>query len=114
MQTIAEFRVPTERFALHRTLTDTDVLGVGVKIFIYYMTATLALDTIGFDTAVLNNLFNVFVVALFGSLGLAIAIGLGIGIGYGTRGYIADNVDRWTTQASGSLPEGESTSPSDD
>jgi hypothetical protein len=84
----------------------TDVLGLAVKVFIYYMTATLTLNMIGFATGVLTNLFNVFVVALFGSLGLAVAIGLGIG----TRGYIAENIDNWTSQASDTVSEEGSTS----
>ena len=83
----------------------TDIFGVAVKIFIYYMTATLTLNTIGFATDVLTNLFDVFVVALFGSLGLAIAIGLGIGIGFGTRGYISENIDNWTSRASDTVSD---------
>jgi hypothetical protein len=83
----------------------TSVLGIAVKVFIYYMTATLALDTIGFQTDVLTNLFNVFVVALFGSLGLAVAIGLGIGIGYGSREYIANNIREWVSGAQDAVSE---------
>ena len=36
----------------------TDIFGVAVKIFIYYMTATLTLNTIGFATDVLTNLLT--------------------------------------------------------
>lgn len=67
------------------------------------MTATLTLNTIGFATNVLNNLFNVFVVALFGSLGLAVALGLG----FDTRGYIAENIDDWTLRAGDAVSEEE-------
>jgi hypothetical protein len=88
----------------------TDVFGLAVKVFIHYMTATLTLNTIGFATGVLTNLFNVFVVALFGSLGLAVAIGLGIGLGFGTRGYIAENIDNRTSQASDTVSEEGNTS----
>ena len=84
----------------------TDIFGLAVKVFIYYMTATLTLDTIGFETDVLNNLFNVFIVALFGSLGLAIAIGLGVAIGFGARGYISENIDNWVGGARDSVSEG--------
>jgi hypothetical protein len=83
----------------------TDVFGLAVKIFIHYMAATLTLNTIGFATDVLTTLFNVFVVALFGSLGLAIAIGLGIGLGFGTRGYISENIDNWTSRAGDTVSE---------
>ena len=69
------------------------------------MTATLTLNTIGFATDVLTNLFNIFVVALFGSLGLTVAIGLGIGIGFGTRGYISENIDNWTSRASDTVSD---------
>ena len=83
-----------------------DVFGLAVKVLVYYMTATLTLNPIGFATDVLTNLFNVFVVALFGSFGLAVAIGLG----FGTREYIAENIDNWTPQASDTVSEEGSTS----
>jgi hypothetical protein len=61
----------------------------------------LVRDATGFATDVLTNLFEVFVVGLSGSLGLAIAIGLG----FGPREYIAENVDDWTSQASDTVTE---------
>lgn len=83
----------------------TNYAGLAVKVFIYYVAVTLALDSIGFDTTVLTTLFTTFVVAFFGALAVALAIGIGIGVGFGSRGYIAENIDRWMAQARESLSE---------
>ena len=69
--------------------------GLGAKILIYYLTVTIALGTIGFNTAVLTNLFTAFAVALFGALGLALAIGSGIALGLGGQEFVAENIDGW-------------------
>lgn len=88
----------------------TDYTGLAVKVFIYYITVTLALDTIGFDTTVLTTLFTAVVVAFLGALAVALAIGMGIGIGFGSREYISENIDRWAAQARESLSENQSRS----
>lgn len=73
----------------------TDVAAVVVKVFIYYLAATIALATIGFEIALLTSLFTGFVVAFFGALALALAIGIGVAVGLGGQEYVADNIDGW-------------------
>ncbi len=77
----------------------TDLAGLGVKLFIYYITITIALNTMGFNVAVLTTLFTAVVTAFFGALGLALAIALGIALGWGSKDYVADNIDRWMSRA---------------
>ncbi len=81
--------------------------GLVVKLFIYYITVTIALGTIGFETAVLTNLFTSFVVAFFGALALALAIGIGLAVGLGGQDYVAENIDDWANSAYDMLPEAE-------
>jgi hypothetical protein len=71
------------------------IAGLAVKIFIYYITITVALSTVGFDTRVLTNLFTAFTVAFFGALALALAIGIGIAVGFGGQDYVSENIDSW-------------------
>ena len=77
----------------------TDLVGLGVKLFVYYIAITIALDTVGFDTAVLTNLFTVIVTAFFGALAVALALAVGIGVGWGSKDYVADNIDDWMRRA---------------
>jgi len=72
--------------------------GIAVKILIYYITITIALGTMGFETAVLTTLFTTFIVAFFGALGLALAIGIGVAVGLGGKEYVAENIDDWMSR----------------
>ena len=72
--------------------------GIAVKILIYYITITIALGTMGFETAVLTTLFTTFVVTFFGALGLALAIGIGVAVGLGGKEYVAENIDHWMSR----------------
>lgn len=83
----------------------TDLVGLGVKLFVYYLAVTIALDTVGFDTAVLTNLFTVFVTAFFGALAVALALAVGIGVGWGSKDYVAENIDDWMRRARGSAAD---------
>lgn len=65
------------------------------KVFIYYITITIALATIGFDITPLTDLFTAFVVAFFGALALALAIGIGVAVGLGGQDYVSENIDSW-------------------
>jgi hypothetical protein len=89
-----------------------DLVGLGVKLLIYYVTVTIALSTIGFDTTVLTNLFTTFVAAFFGALALALAIGIGIAVGLGGQDYVSENIDGWVSGARRTVvdEEGEGTS----
>jgi hypothetical protein len=76
-----------------------DIAGLAVQLFVYYVVIVFALDTAGFDTSVLTTLFTSFVTALFGALGLALAIAVGIGLGWGSKDYVANNIDDWMSSA---------------
>ncbi|WP_369680763.1 hypothetical protein [Halorubellus sp. JP-L1] len=80
---------------------------LAVKVFIYYITVTIALAAIGFEIAILTSLFTAFVVAFFGALALALAIGIGLAVGLGGQDYVAENVDDWMSSAQDSV-EGDS------
>ncbi|MFD1514481.1 mechanosensitive ion channel family protein [Halomarina rubra] len=77
----------------------TSMAGVAVKLFVYYITITIALDTIGFDTTVLTTLFTGVVAAFLGAFALALAIGIGLGVGLGSKDYVAENIDDWANRA---------------
>jgi len=79
----------------------TNLAGVAVKVFIYYLTITIVLDTVGVATGLLTNTFTAFVVAFFGALALALAIGIGIAVGLGGQDYVAENIDDWADSARG-------------
>jgi low affinity Fe/Cu permease len=79
--------------------------GVAVKILIYYITVTIALGTIGFDTGVLTTLFTTLTVAFFGALGLALAIGVGVAVGLGGKEYVAENIDGWANHMGSAISE---------
>lgn len=83
----------------------TDLAGLGVKLFIYYITITIALNTMGFSTAVLTTLFTAAVTAFFGALGLALAIAIGIALGWGSKDYVAENIDGWMSRAKSSASD---------
>ena len=83
----------------------TDLAAVAVKVLIYYLTATIALATIGFEIALLTNLFTGFVVAFFGALALALAIGIGVAVGLGGQEYVAENIDGWMGTVTESIGE---------
>ncbi|WP_435079928.1 mechanosensitive ion channel family protein [Halococcus sp. AFM35] len=93
-----------------------DIAGLAVQLFVYYIVIVFALDTAGFDTSVLTTLFTSFVTALFGALGLALAIAIGIGLGWGSKDYVAENIDDWVGSARESADDlaEESDSESDD
>lgn len=79
-----------------------------VRLFVYYITITLALGAIGIETAILMNFFTVFVAALFGALALALAIGIGVSVGLGSKDYVAENIDEWADQAQDAVTDSES------
>ena len=94
----------------------TNFAGLAVQLFVYYIVVVFALDTAGFDTSVLMNLFNTVIVAFFGALGVALALAIGIGVGWGSKDYVAENIDDWMSSARNSasdLAEDSDDSPSD-
>ncbi|GAA0475608.1 hypothetical protein GCM10008985_34920 [Halococcus dombrowskii] len=83
----------------------TDLVGLGVKLFVYYLAITIALDTMGFDSTVLTTLFASFVTAFFGALAVALALAIGIGLGWGSKDYVAENIDDWLSSARSSADD---------
>ncbi|MFC6837901.1 mechanosensitive ion channel family protein [Halomarina ordinaria] len=83
----------------------TDLVGLGVQVFVSYVVIVFALDTAGFDTTVLTNLFNAVIVAFFGALGLGLALAIGVGIGWGSKDYVAKNIDDWMSRARSSASD---------
>lgn len=81
---------------------------LAVKLLIYYITITIVLATIGFDTGTLTTLFTTFIVAFFGALALALALGIGLAVGLGGQDYVAANVDGWVKQAFDTAPDTDS------
>lgn len=77
----------------------SNVAAMGVKLLIYYITITIALGAIGFETTILTTLFTAFAVALFGAIGLALAIGIGVAVGLGGQDYVAANIHNWASSA---------------
>jgi len=77
----------------------TRYAGLAVKLLIYYITVTIALSAIGFETFVLATLFTTFFVALLGAAALAIAIGAGVAIGLGAQDYVERNIGDWMSSA---------------
>lgn len=84
----------------------TDVAGLAVKLIIYFITATVALDALGFGTALLTSVFVAFVVSFFGALGLALAIGIGVALGLGGQEYVRQNIGRWGREVRQTVEEG--------
>lgn len=77
-----------------RTATETfytTYFADAVRIFLYFTVIVIGLGTMGVDVTFLYLIAG----ALAGGLGLAIAIGLGVALGWGSKDYIADNIDDW-------------------
>lgn len=87
----------------------THLAGLAVKLFVYYVTVTIALSTLGVDVTVLTDLFTVAVVTFFGALGLALAIGVGVAVGLGGQDFVSENIDDWAASVSGTLEEDDET-----
>ena len=85
------------------------VAGLLVKVLIYYVTVTMALAAVGFEIAILTNLFSAFVVAFFGALALALALGIGLAVGLGGQDYVAENIDDWLSSAQETVEGGDET-----
>jgi hypothetical protein len=88
----------------------TDYVGVGVKVFVYYLTITIALQTAGFSVTILQTFFTIVVSAFAGALAIAFIIAVGVGGALGSKDYIADNIADWIEGAQESVSIEESDS----
>jgi hypothetical protein len=94
-----------------------DYAGLAVKVFVYYVTITIVLNRLGLQVGVLQTAFTAAVTAFFGALGLGLAIAIGIGVGWGSKDYVANNIDDWMGSARSSasnMTEESSTGSSDE
>jgi hypothetical protein len=76
-----------------------DYAGLAVEVFVYYITITIVLNRLGLQVEVLNTFFTAAVTAFFGALGLGLALAIGIGVGWGSKDYVANNIDDWMGSA---------------
>jgi len=85
----------------------TYIASLAVKVLVYYLTVTVALSTVGVETAIFTQLFSAFAVALFGALGLATAIGVGLALGLGGKDFVAKNIDDWAAPFLDTVDQGD-------
>ncbi|ACV47467.1 MULTISPECIES: hypothetical protein [Halomicrobium] len=85
-----------------RALKDNDVLAgrsvtplvaLVARGVVYFVSVTLALDAIGYNTVILNTMAQAVAVGL----GLGIALAVGISVGLGSQDYVADHIAEWTS-----------------
>jgi hypothetical protein len=81
----------------------TDYAGVFVKVFVYYLAVTIALQTAGFSVTILRTFFTIVVSAFAGALAIAFIIAVGVGGALGSKDYIADNIADWVEGAQESV-----------
>lgn len=67
------------------------VLAQTVQVIIYFVVVTLALDALGYSTAILNTLAEAVAIGV----GLGVALAIGIAVGLGSQDYVAEHVDEW-------------------
>jgi len=79
------------------------LLATVVQLFLYFVVITIGLGTMGIDVSILLVLAGAFV----GALGLALALGVGLAVGLGGKEYVAENIDRWTSQVDETVSEPE-------
>jgi preprotein translocase subunit SecF len=63
----------------------------GVRMFLYFTAIVIGLDTMGINV----DFLYIIARALTWGLALALALAVGIGAGWGSKDYVADNIDRW-------------------
>ncbi len=69
----------------------TQYFADGVRMFLYFTVIVIGLDTMGINVQFLYIIAR----ALAWGLAIALALAIGIGVGWGSKDYVADNIDRW-------------------
>jgi hypothetical protein len=69
----------------------TDWFAKAVRVFLYFIVIVIGLDTMGVEVEFLF----IFARALAWGTGIAIALAVGIGLGWGSKEYVASNIDTW-------------------
>jgi small-conductance mechanosensitive channel len=88
----------------------TDIFADGVRVFLYFISIVIGLSTIGVDVAILNT----FASAAAWGLAAGIALAMGIGLGWGSKDYVAENIDSWLSRSTGESSSFTSSQPGDD
>ncbi|UPW01242.1 hypothetical protein M0R88_03835 [Halorussus gelatinilyticus] len=105
--------------AIERTRAATQTayakwFATGVRMFLYFTAVVIGLDTMGIDV----QLLYIFAQALAWGLAAGLALAIGVGFGWGSKDYIANNMNRWAgtarSGASSMSPQQSQGSPSGD
>ncbi|MBC5793023.1 MAG: hypothetical protein H8Z69_03195 [Nanohaloarchaea archaeon] len=73
----------------------TEFIADGVRVFLYFTAIVIGLDTMAVDVTILY----IFGRAVSWGVALGIALALGIGFGWGSKDYISENIERWSSKA---------------
>ncbi|WP_435176222.1 mechanosensitive ion channel family protein [Halorussus sp. AFM4] len=73
----------------------TQYFATGVRMFLYFTAVVIGLDTMGIDVQILY----LFARAMAWGLAAGVALAIGIGFGWGSKDYIANNMNRWAGTA---------------
>ncbi|NEU55706.1 hypothetical protein [Halorussus sp. MSC15.2] len=76
----------------------THYFATGVRMFLYFTAVVIGLDTMGIDV----QLLYIFAQALAWGLAAGLALAIGVGFGWGSKDYIANNMNRWAGTAKSS------------
>lgn len=72
----------------------TPLFSTVAKAVIYFVVVALALQELGYSTAILNTV----ALGVAVGLGLGVAIAVGVGVGMGSQEYVSDHVGEWLNQ----------------
>lgn len=72
----------------------TPIIATTIQTIIYFVSVTLALDALGYSTAILNTLAQAVAIGV----GLGVALAIGIGVGMGSQDYVEANLEAWLDQ----------------
>lgn len=72
----------------------SNLVATTFQVFIYFVVVTLALDALGYSTAILTTLAQAIAVGV----GLGLALAIGISVGLGAQDYVGDNIERWVDE----------------
>lgn len=95
------------------TVTDTgytDAFADGVRAFLYFIAIVIGLSTIGVDVQILYT----FATAAAWGIAAGIALAIGIGFGWGSKDYVAENIDSWVGSSEGGTSAYTTSQPGDD
>jgi small-conductance mechanosensitive channel len=78
----------------------TTWFATGVRLFLYFNVIVIGLATMGVDVSILYTFSQAFA----WGVAAAVAIGIGIAVGWGSKDYVANNIDGWMNNAGRATP----------